>query len=479
MQRLFITALACLISVSVFGQENPDTWIEITVTCNGESDSFSTLSLYDEYGGSIWSSNGIPNSWSNVREFNHAITGVAGFYARNLESGEYTIVFDVDVVNQIGGSITVNIQNACNDNLLNESFELNYQNTFSFYVPPCNHLTYVPDDNLESILESTFDFTSNGQPNDNYVNTIGLISPNDDYILINNNNEFGPIFNVTGLENLILKRSSNLIIEDTFISGDLDLSGYKFFGADLSIYGNQYLESVTLPNNYFIDDITINNNEDLIEINMSDDLTFGTLFVSGGVSSIGGITSIPCRTNISGFLHKEPYWSYQPVGVGISVASRVVDLTGLSFAPYLTGLSLTASYVDLRNNISIYNWDVGIMPPIVPSSEGPIDYETFQNGTCVNLNNQSDIDFCVNNNGWPNDLTTYGYPEVEINYALDCNIENFDCSNINSVNSLNISKEKKLDKVVDALGREVNQTTNQILFYIYDDGSVEKKFIVE
>ena len=38
---------------------------------------------------------------------------------------------------------------------------------------------------------------------------------------------------------------------------------------------------------------------------------------------------------------------------------------------------------------------------------------------------------------------------------------------------------KKLEKVVDALGREVNQTTNQILFHIYDDGSVEKKFIVE
>ena len=37
----------------------------------------------------------------------------------------------------------------------------------------------------------------------------------------------------------------------------------------------------------------------------------------------------------------------------------------------------------------------------------------------------------------------------------------------------------KIIKVVDALGREVNHTTNQILFHIYDDGSVEKKFIIE
>ena len=38
---------------------------------------------------------------------------------------------------------------------------------------------------------------------------------------------------------------------------------------------------------------------------------------------------------------------------------------------------------------------------------------------------------------------------------------------------------KELLKVTDLLGREVNYTTNQILFYLYDDGSVDKKFIVE
>ena len=41
------------------------------------------------------------------------------------------------------------------------------------------------------------------------------------------------------------------------------------------------------------------------------------------------------------------------------------------------------------------------------------------------------------------------------------------------------TSNRKLDKLIDALGREVNHTTNQILFHIYDDGSVEKKFIVE
>ena len=47
------------------------------------------------------------------------------------------------------------------------------------------------------------------------------------------------------------------------------------------------------------------------------------------------------------------------------------------------------------------------------------------------------------------------------------------------VHVINAPSNRNLEKVVDVLGREVNHTTNQILFHIYDDGSVEKKFIVE
>ena len=42
-----------------------------------------------------------------------------------------------------------------------------------------------------------------------------------------------------------------------------------------------------------------------------------------------------------------------------------------------------------------------------------------------------------------------------------------------------IFETKKLIRIIDNLAREVNQTNKQILFHIYDDGSVEKKFIVE
>ena len=45
-----------------------------------------------------------------------------------------------------------------------------------------------------------------------------------------------------------------------------------------------------------------------------------------------------------------------------------------------------------------------------------------------------------------------------------------------ALNELNLSK--KLVRIIDMLGRETNQI-NQPLFYIYDDGTVEKKIIIE
>jgi len=49
--------------------------------------------------------------------------------------------------------------------------------------------------------------------------------------------------------------------------------------------------------------------------------------------------------------------------------------------------------------------------------------------------------------------------------------------NPSSVN--NIEGEKRLLKIVDLFGKEVTRRTNQPVFYIYDDGTVEKRIIFE
>jgi len=88
--------------------------------------------------------------------------------------------------------------------------------------------------------------------------------------------------------------------------------------------------------------------------------------------------------------------------------------------------------------------------------------------------------------------TCIGYYTFTIpgTYYYDCSIQDHASQgmigsvivteeNTQSLNEINFKEIKNRIRTLDNLGREVNQTTNKILFHIYDDGSVEKKFIVE
>ena len=93
--------------------------------------------------------------------------------------------------------------------------------------------------------------------------------------------------------------------------------------------------------------------------------------------------------------------------------------------------------------------------------------------------------FKITNGGhtWPGT----SFPNGVTNYDIDASLEiwkffskyniNGTLNEVSSITNHNINKQ--VVKLLDALGREVNHTTNQILFHIYDDGSVEKKFVVE
>jgi hypothetical protein len=51
-----------------------------------------------------------------------------------------------------------------------------------------------------------------------------------------------------------------------------------------------------------------------------------------------------------------------------------------------------------------------------------------------------------------------------------------------TTNTLDLTpiNDRKLLKIIDALGREVSRIEkNTLLFYIYDDGSIDKKYITE
>jgi hypothetical protein len=57
----------------------------------------------------------------------------------------------------------------------------------------------------------------------------------------------------------------------------------------------------------------------------------------------------------------------------------------------------------------------------------------------------------------------------------DCQI----ACNLSEIFSLDKSEQRKLIKITDILGREVNLRKNELMLYIFDDGTVEKRIIIE
>ena len=44
---------------------------------------------------------------------------------------------------------------------------------------------------------------------------------------------------------------------------------------------------------------------------------------------------------------------------------------------------------------------------------------------------------------------------------------------------LEFNSERKLLKITNLLGKETKRNRNELLFYLYDDGTVEKRIILE
>ena len=95
----------------------------------------------------------------------------------------------------------------------------------------------------------------------------------------------------------------------------------------------------------------------------------------------------------------------------------------------------------------------------------PVPYDNTNNNlTCVEVDN---IGYATTN--WA------GLYDSFVTFSTNCNYTN-PCWSTTSIEEHSTNKE--LLKVTDLFGRETKQT-NQPLFYIYDDGSVEKRIVIE
>jgi len=81
----------------------------------------------------------------------------------------------------------------------------------------------------------------------------------------------------------------------------------------------------------------------------------------------------------------------------------------------------------------------------------------------------------VNNLGYAN-TNWIGSFDGFVTFSTDCNYAN-PCVTVSAIQEHTTNKE--LLKVTDILGRETKGTKNEVLFYIYDDGTVEKRIVIE
>ena len=91
---------------------------------------------------------------------------------------------------------------------------------------------------------------------------------------------------------------------------------------------------------------------------------------------------------------------------------------------------------------------------------GESNFELNPNLSCIQVNNSA----C-----WQNNLIDF----IDTTYQY----YNISCSGTTDIRDVTL--EKDIFKVIDLLGRETKGTKNEVLFYIYDDGTAEKRITID
>jgi len=219
-----------------------------------------------------------------------------------------------------------------------------------------------------------------------------------------------------------------------------------------------------------------------------------TIFVGG--SSAGAIIAI--HLAYIDDITDLPTMAVDNNGSVINVQSIANNLGGLEGDAGNDGYSSKVSgVISFAGGINDVNWIDSFDEPLV-SVQGNTDL-TVNYNCGPGLNNPNVLTLCgsgemhpqANSVGLINDVLVYpgeghtwfisGNSNSKFTQALEFTKDFLypllPCNNTTSVESFN--DEKQLIKITDILGREVNEKQNTPLFYLYDDGTIEKKIIIE
>ena len=276
--------------------------------------------------------------------------------------------------------------------------------------------TYVPDDDFELYLENNG--MGNGTSNDDYVLTSAIDTLSELHLGF----FISFIYDLTGIEDFVsLKRLS---IVNQYLT-TLDVS-QNILLEELSCYGNQ-LTNLNLSNNTSLIYLACYDNQ-LTNLNVSQNSALNYLWCSNNQ-----ITSL--------------------------------DVTQNNFLNNLVCNNNQITYLDLTSQISFVHLF------IEGNNLTSLDISHMQCPGLAEANLSNPNLFCIQ----VTDVSCWYQPFTS--WMIDTTFQYFS-ANCSGTAIQEHTTNKELLKVTDLLGRETKQT-NQPLFYIYDDGTVEKRIVIE
>jgi len=314
--------------------------------------------------------------------------------------------------------------------------------------------TYVPDDNFETYLEN------NGMGDGIALNDYVYTSAIDTVTILYVSNQ--SISNLTGIEAFTALTSLNC--EQNQLAS-LDVSANTAL-VELDCSGNQ-ITFLNLSQNTALTHLYCSENQ----------ITFLDL------SQNTALTHLSCSENQITFLDlsQNTALSYLECWVNQLASLDLSNNTALTTL-YCEQNQLTS--IDVSN--SIYLDAFSCINNLLTSLD--VSANTALTILVCNSNQLTSLDLRNGNN---NNLTWFSCDD---NFSLNCiNVDDVAWSTTNlwsidpqhyfstNCSPLSIQEQysnKELLKASDLLGRETKQT-NQLLFYIYDDGTVEKKIIID
>jgi len=324
-------------------------------------------------------------------------------------------------------------------------------------------LTYVPDNNFEAYLE--INGMGNGIPYDDSVFTSAIDTLTYLDISFGAGSATG-IFDLTGIEDF-----NNLLI--------LDCSVNNLTSIDMS--NNTSLAYLNCRHNQ-LNTLDVSNNISLIELNVSQNQ-----IIQLNVSSNAFLKNLNCAANqlqLISVINNQMLTNFQCQGNQLTS----LDLSNNIMLDSLACLANQLTNLDLSNNINLIALSCGANQLTTLNISNNINLQgincddndlvslDLRNGSnqqlglsCTQNLQLSCID--VDNVAWSTSNWTV------VNGNIDS--QHYFSNNCNGTAIQEHATNKELLKTIDLLGREIEGEKKEPLFYIYDDGTVKKKIIIE